>query len=411
MGYVQKPFGLAAGTIPQRPPLNQVRQTVGVKQIPTSKREPSLLERVYGVASRVSDYFSGDTQTTQNNPKPTVNPVVKKENKRIYTDTTATYTKGSLIPGSNMNYRDGTQLRIPSSIGIMEKDDPWGEYKKGHQFAETITSSTDAERKKPLSSFINKSGSKVEQDADKSFIEHYSDPVTLERLKKAGINPKWGYDLTKKALLTPKINETDKPQNILPKDTAGVYTAGWKPTANHSIYNPWYNSKNGIDETKQMGKKGAISYAEYPLLTSTKGTIEHEMAHASYAEVLWPSLYKALGKKAPKFEGKMYSPETYMQRPSEVYAHFHEFRQNLEMKPGEIMTVEELVKRVEAHPEVQSGNFWQEFGYNLGSDGKPTKLDKEKKVKLVNAINTVASTDGKTENKMKFSGDRNSSYA
>jgi hypothetical protein len=313
-----------------------------------------------------------------------------------------------------MAYGDGTQMRIPASIGIMKADDIYGKYKANHQFSEYVSSSSDAERKKPLTSFINPAGSVEEKAADKSFIKHYSDPVTLKRMEKAGINPKWAYDLTKKAITTPKINETNKPQNMVPKSAAGVYTAQWKQTADGPsyIYNPWYNTKNEIDKTKTLGKAGAINYTENPLTTSTKGTIEHEMAHASFADVLWPSLYKALGKKAPKVNGKMYTPEGYMDRPTEVYAHFHEFRQNLGIKPGEKITEKELMKRVNANPKVGSGNFWQNYGYHLDPNtGKPSKKDKEMKKKLVNAINTVASTNGKKENKMQFSGDKNSSYA
>jgi hypothetical protein len=410
--------GLPGGLIKPSSPLNQSKKVIDNAFRQPSKKEPSFwdsaVNAVSEAVSNVGDYFSGDTQTTTTT-KQVSKPKVKQP-KKIYKDTVATYAKGSLIPGSNMNYGNGTQMRIPASIGIMNTNDVFGGYKAGHQFSEYVSSSTDAERKKPLTSFINPAGSKDEKAADKAFIEHYSHPVTLKRMEKAGINPKWSYDLTKKAITTPKVNETGKPQNIVASGDVGAYVAPWTKIQSPSTeFHPYYNNNNEIDKTRGLGKTGNINYREdlspyNP--TSTKGTIQHEMAHASFADVLWPSLYKALGKKAPRLSsGQMYTPELYMNKPTEVYAHFHEFRQNLGIKPGEKINEKELIKRVNANPSVGGGKFWQEFGYDIGPDGKPTKKDKEKKAKLVNAINTVASTNGKKENKLQFSGDKNSSYA
>jgi hypothetical protein len=409
--------GLPGGMIKSMPPFHQAKKVVDTAFRPELKKETSIWDNIVSTvsdaASSVSDYFSGDTQTTTQPAKPVAKPVAKP--KKQYKDTVATYAKGSLIAGSNMNYGNGTQMRIPASNAIMENDDVFGGYKRGHQFSEYINSSSDAERAKPLSSFINPAGSKDEKAADNAFIKHYSDPVTLKRMETAGINPKWSYDLIKKALSTPKVNETDKPQNIVPSNAVGVYAAPWINKQSGSTFHPYYNSKNEIDQTRTVAPTGNINYKvdNDPFNpVSTTGTIQHEMAHASFADVLWPSLYKALGKKAPRMDnGQMYTPSDYMNKPTEVYAHFHEFRQNLGIKPGEKMTEKELIRRVEANPSVGGGNFWREFGYDISPDGKPTKLDKEKKAKLVNAINTVASTGGKKENKMKFSGDRNSSYA
>jgi hypothetical protein len=409
--------GLPGGMIKSMPPLHQAKKVVDTAFRPALKKETSLwdniVDTVSDAASSVSSYFSDDTQSKPV-AKPAVKPAVKP--KKTYKDTVATYAKGSLTPGSNMNYGNGTQMRIPSSIGIMSKDDVFGGYKTGHQFSEYVNSSTDAERAKPLTSFINPAGSADEKAADNAFIKHYSDPVTLKRMEAAGINPKWSYDLTKKAITTPKVNETGKPQNIVAPGDVGAYVAPWTKIQSPSTeFHPYYNNNNEIDQTRGLGKTGNINYREdlspyNP--TSTKGTIQHEMAHASFADVLWPSLYKALGKKAPRLDsGQMYTPDLYMNKPTEVYAHFHEFRENLGIKPGEVITEKELMRRVNANPSVGGGKFWQEFGYDIGTDGKPTKLDKEKKAKLVNAINTVASTNGKKENNMKFSGDRNSSYA
>ena len=411
--------GLPSGMIKSMPPLHQAKRVVDTAFRPELKKETSIWDNIVSTvsdaASSVSDYFSGDTQTTTKPvAKPVAKPVVKP--KKQYKDTVATYAKGSLIAGSNMNYGNGTQMRIPSSIGIMDKDDVFGGYNRGHQFSEYVNSSSDAERAIPLSSFINPAGSTDEKAADNAFIKHYSDPITLKRMEAAGINPKWSYDLTKKALTTPKVNETGKPANIVAPGDVGAYVAPWtKIQAPNVEFHPYYNKNNEIDQTRGLAKTGNINYRQdlspnSP--TSTTGTIQHEMAHASFADVLWPSLFKALGKKAPRLDnGQMYTPDLYMNIPTEVYAHFHEFRQNLGIKPGEKMTEKELIRRVEANPSVGGGKFWQEFGYDIGPDGKPTKLDKEKKAKLVNAINTVASTGGKKENKMKFSGDRNSSYA
>jgi hypothetical protein len=409
--------GLPGGLIKPSSPLNQSKKVIDNAFRQPSKKEPSFwdsaVNAVSEAVSNVGDYFSGDTQTTTTKKPVVKRPIVKKETKKIYTDTAATYTKGSRIPGSNMNYGNGTQMRIPSSVGVMSADDVEGKYKKGHHFAETITSSSDAERKKPLTSFINKSGSAEEQAADKSFIQHYSDPVTLKRMEKAGINPKWAYDLTKKAITTPKINETGKKANLVPSDAEGVYHPIWNQAVAGKSYtfNPWYTNKGEIDTKKKLGKEGAISYRESST-TPTKGTIEHEMAHASYADVLWPSLYKALGKKAPRLDNKkMYVSESYMNRPTEVYAHFHEFRQNLGIKPGQKISQQELVRRVKANPKVEGGKFWQHYGQEVDAMGKPTKEDKNFKAKLTNAVNTVASNNAKKKNKMQFSANSNSGYA
>ena len=408
--------GLPGGMIKSMPPLHQAKKVIDNTFREPVKKETSfwdnIVDTVSDAASSVSSYFSDDTQSKPV-VKPLAKPVVKPKKK--YKDTVATYAKGSLTPGSNMNYGNGTQMRIPASNAIMNHTDWGGAFKAGHQFSEYINSSTDAERAKPLTSFINPAGSADEKAADNAFIKHYSDPVTLKRMEAAGINPKWSYDLVKKAVTTPKVNETNKPQNIVPSNAVGAYAAPWINTQSATTFHPYYNSKNEIDQTRTVAKTGNINYKvdNDPFNpVSTKGTIQHEMAHASFADVLWPSLYKALGKKAPRLEsGEMYTPEGYMNKPTEVYAHFHEFRQNLGIKPGEVITEKELMRRVNANPSVGGGNFWREFGYDIGTDGKPTKLDKEKKAKLVNAINTVASTNGKKENKMQFSGDRNSSYA
>ena len=410
--------GLPGGMIKSMPPLHQAKRVVDTAFRPALKKETSLwdniVDTVSDVASSVSSYFSDDTQS-----KPVVKPTVKTavKPKKKYKDTVATYAKGSLIPDSNMNYGNGTQMRIPASNAIMNYDDIAGNFKKGHQFSEYINSSTDAERAKPLTSFINPAGSADEKAADNAFIKHYSDPVTLKRMEAAGINPKWSYDLVKKAVTTPKTNETGKPQNIVKAGDVGAYAAPWINTQSGTTFHPYYNSKNEIDQTRTVAKTGNINYKvdNDPFNpVSTKGTIQHEMAHASFADVLWPSLYKALGKKAPRLEsGEMYTPEGYMNKPTEVYAHFHEFRQNLGIKPGEVITEKELMRRVNANPSVKGGNFWQNYGQSV--DPKTYQVggeeDKKKKKALLNAINTVASTGGKKENKMKFSGDRNSSYA
>lgn len=282
------------------------------------------------------------------------------------------------------SYSTGSVLRVPSMTNE-------GDIEIIPQFDTT---------KKPLTSLINKKGTKEEIEADKRLVNWYSHPATLEKFEKnTRLDRRRLTDMVAKGLQVPTF--IDDKNNFIPGDADAVYMSP-NMSVDHILKGGASNKKGHI-EYKPQGKDidygSGVQYA-----TDVHGTLQHERAHAMKADaVLAPALYRALGQKLPKEYGNKLS---YMNRPEEVYANFHNLRVDMGYKPGQKTTVEEFKKKYSGNKRVQGNRFFQKFG----TDKSGQQSDKEI-AKIVNAINTVATTGDKKENKLQFSGDKNSSYA
>lgn len=282
------------------------------------------------------------------------------------------------------NYSTGSVLRVPSMINE-------GDVEIIHQFDTT---------KKPLTSLINKKGTPEEIEADKRLVNWYSHPATLEKFEKnTRLDRRRLTDMVAKGLQVPAFVDTKN--NFVPEGAEAVYFSP-NMSSDHILPNNTSNKKGHIEyqpQGKDINYGSGIQYA-----TDVHGTLQHERAHAMKADaVLAPALYRALGQKLPKEYGNKLS---YMNRPEEVYANFHNLRVDMGYKPGQKTTVEEFKKKYSGNKRVQGNRFFQKFG----TDKSGQQSDKEI-AKIVNAINTVATTGDKKENKLQFSGDKNSSYA
>jgi hypothetical protein len=254
--------------------------------------------------------------------------------------------------------------------------------------------------KKPLTSLINKAGTKEEIEADKRLVNWYSHPETLKKFEKnTGFDKRRLTDMVAKGLQVPTFADTK--HDFVPEGAEAVYFSPNMSTEHILPKNT--STKKGhiqyIPQGKDINFGSGVQYA-----ADVHGTLQHERAHAMKADaVLAPALYRALGQKLPKEYGSKLS---YMNRPEEVYANFHNLRVDMGYKPGQKTTVEEFKKKYSGNKRVQGNRFFQKFG----TDKSGQQSDKEI-AKIVNAINTVAITGDKKENKLQFSGDKNSSYA
>jgi hypothetical protein len=215
---------------------------------------------------------------------------------------------------------------------------------------------------------VSKAKTKLEKEATEEFTNWYSDPATKAKFQKnTGLNPERVQDLIGKALRTPMGEYNSTAEHDWPM------AAG----ADAQFKSAWFSKKQGDPTAPETGY---ISYlpqlADIPELNvyrkPVKGTIGHELAHASgFDTTLAPALYRALGLKLPtkKEMPDLAYPSRYMQRPEEVYR-------------------ESLKKRVKADKH-NATNFWNYYS----TDDKTGKESDKKIDKIVNAINTIAQVD------------------
>lgn len=287
-------------------------------------------------------------------------------------------------PALKDTYASGTVLRVPSSTNE-------GDVEIIPQFDTT---------KKSLTSLINKAGKPDEVESDKRLVNWYSHPETLKRFEKnTGLDKRRLTDMLAKGLQVPAFEDTK--HDFVPEGAEAVYFSPNMSTE-HILPKNTSNKKGHIEyipQGKDINFGSGVQYA-----TDVHGTLQHERAHAMKADdVLAPALYRAMGLKMPKQFG---SELSYMSRPAEVYANFHNLRVDMGYKPGEKTTVEEFKKRYSGNKRVQGNRFFNKFGTD--KNGKQSDVEI---AKIVNAINTVASTGDKNKNRMRFSGDKDTSYA
>lgn len=281
-------------------------------------------------------------------------------------------------------YAPGSVLKVPSSTNE-------GDTEYIPQFDTT---------KKSLTSLINKAGTKDERESDQRTVDWYSHPATLTKFEKnTGLDKRRLTDMIAKGLQVPTFADTK--HGFVPEGAEAVYFSP-NMAVDHTLPKG-YNTKKGhiqyIPQGKDVNFGSGMQYA-----ADVHGTLQHERAHAMKADdVLAPALYRAMGMKMPKQFGSQLS---YMNRPAEVYANFHNLRVDLGYKPGEKTSVEEFKKRYSGNKRVQGNRFFQKFGTDKNGQQSDAEI-----AKIVNAINTVASTGDKNKNRMQFSGDKDSSYA
>ena len=292
--------------------------------------------------------------------------------------------------GNQVGFTQGTGTNILAEDGASIKDKP----KKGKKV--DVRKETDVIR---IPSNINageveyvrttkslkglgKRDNKLQQDATNDFVDWYSDPETKKRFaKNTGMDPARLQDFIGKALRTPMKEYDSAKVNDYPLDS----------NAEAVFRSPYYNQYVG---DKSHPKTGYIMHrpqaGDIPELNSyatpMSNAIQHELAHASGLDnVLGNALYRAMGKKPVTKDQK--GNLNYMDRPEELYGHFHEFRTSLGLKPGQKVTRDELKKKVEGNKRVQQNSrFWQ----YLSNDDKTGEQSNKEIDKIVNAINTVA---------------------
>jgi len=228
----------------------------------------------------------------------------------------------------------------------------------------------------------------VEKQASDEFVNWYSDPATKQKFQKnTGLDPLRTQDFIGKGLRTP----------IVKYDESVVHAAPLGSSSEAEFRSPY--------AIKSMGdtihpKTGYIAYRPQADNNYTSGLLNHELTHASgFDNVLAPALYRSLGLKLPE---KTHGGLSYMNRPEEVYGNFHEFRQQLGLRPGQKVDVNSLNKMVKESK--IDNNFWRSF-----SSDETGKENQEKISKIVNAINTVASVKNNNQemNYAAFGGEIN----
>lgn len=270
--------------------------------------------------------------------------------------------KGKPKKGKKVDVRKETDvIRIPSNVNAGET-----------QYVRTTKSLKG----------LGKRDNKLQQDATNDFVDWYSDPETKKRFaKNTGMDPARLQDFVGKALRTPMKEYDSAKVNDYPLDS----------NAEAVFRSPYYNESVG---DKSHPKTGYIMHRpqgnDIPELssyaTNMSSAIQHELAHASGLDnVLGNALFRAMGKKPVTKNQK--GNLSYMDRPEELYGHFHEFRTSLGLKPGQKVTRDELKKKVEGNSRVnQNSRFWQ----YLSNDDKTGQQSDKEIDKIVNAINTVA---------------------
>jgi hypothetical protein len=237
---------------------------------------------------------------------------------------------------------------------------------------------------------LGKRDNKLQQDATNDFVDWYSDPETKKRFaKNTGMDPARLQDFLGKALRTPMEEYDSTKVNDYPLD-GNAEAVFRSPYYNESVGDKSHPKTGYIMHRPQAGDIPELdSYA-----TNMSSAIQHELAHASGLDnVLGNALYRAMGRKPVTKDQK--GNLNYMDRPEELYGHFHEFRTSLGLKPGQKVTREELKKKVEENKRVNStSRFWQ---YESNDDKTGEQSDKAID-KIVNAINTVAYNPNNNDN-------------
>lgn len=196
----------------------------------------------------------------------------------------------------------------------------------------------------------------VEQAATNEFVDWYTNPETLKRFESnTGIPGNRLQDFVGKALRTPM--RPAKEDDVLSVDDNAQYR------------DAFWQDQNYRDLNKSTGE---ILYHDN-LGATTKNVLSHELSHASNIdELLGPKLKSILGNAEHVFSNE----KAYLNRPTETYGNFHEFRKNLGLKPGQKIdkpTLQKLVKKK-----------------NLGNERFYRAYDSDK---ITKAINTIALND------------------
>ena len=225
---------------------------------------------------------------------------------------------------------------------------------------------------KSLKGLANKDLSPIEQSATNQFVDWYSNPETLKKIKTAGYDPARAKDFIAKDLKTPMILYNQSEFHKVPLQSN-----------EQALFKSPYVLKHEDDPS--YPNTGYISYKPAGSDFETQNILGHEKTHSSgFANLLAPSLYKAMGLTLPeKYHGGL----EYMNRPEEVYGNFHELRLNLGLKPGEKVDAKTLEQKV-INSKIPN-NFWQ----NFSQDPKTGKSDPNRIKKIAKAINTVAHVD------------------
>ena len=195
----------------------------------------------------------------------------------------------------------------------------------------------------------------------KAFLNRYNDPITRKRMKKQI-----------------GVSDADIDNMIIKGLKAEKHDGGNSEGANADAW-----TTGGVDQIF-FGKKHLHNEA----------TETHERIHASKMdEPMGIALQKVLGNAndQKRFgttrDGKGYTPQstrTYLNKPGETYGNFAGFREELGMKPGEqidVPTMQKLIKSKKIN-----NNF-----INVFDDDK-----------IVEALNTIASTDTKKDKLKKY---------
>lgn len=196
----------------------------------------------------------------------------------------------------------------------------------------------------------------VEQAATNEFVDWYTNPETIKRFESnTGIPGNRLQDFVGKALRTP-IRPAKEDDALSVDDNAQYRDAFWQDQNYRDL-----NKSTG--EILYHGNLGA----------PTKSVLAHELAHASNIdELLGPKVKSILGMAKNIFADE----KAYLNRPTETYGNFHEFRKNLGLKPGQKIdkpTLQKLVKKK-----------------NLGNERFYRAYDPDK---ITKAINTIALND------------------
>lgn len=280
------------------------------------------------------------------------------------------FVKGKPKKGKKVDVRKETDvIRIPSNVNAGETN-----------YVRTTKSLKG----------LGKRDNKLQQDATNDFVDWYSDPETKKRFaKNTGMDPARLQDFVGKALRTPMQEYDSAKVNDYPLD-GNAEAVFRSPYYNESVGDKSHPKTGYIMHRPQAGDIPELnSYA-----TNMSSAIQHELAHASGLDnVLGNALFRAMGKKPVTKDQK--GNLNYMDRPEELYGHFHEFRTSLGLKPGQKVTREELKKKVEGNKRVNStSRFWQ-YESNDDKTGEQSDAAIDK---IVNAINTVAYNPNNNDN-------------
>lgn len=192
----------------------------------------------------------------------------------------------------------------------------------------------------------------ISDPSAKAFLNRYNNPITRQRLaEQTNLSP---YDIDNAIL-----------QGLTAKKEIGNEVRGSKAS--------YYYPENLINMSER--------YAQNPSVET------HERVHASMldqalSKPLQDILGDAFQQKTRSFL-KRVDPDVlrYLNQPHEAYGNFAEFREQIKLKPGEQIDVNELKKRVKKYG-LNTENFYRAFDDD----------------KIVEALNTIAQVDNNKYN-------------